>query len=197
MKTFLSLLLFCALHLSAFAQSGNVKPVPPDTAPEPTMAETVEWLEANFPTKAVYAGQFKTTDVTRKVTEAAFTKCTCAFTVSEQMVTTGSFTIRNVSLIRVSVPAASLHLAGVEITTAGRDTFVPAPITLTLPAADAKEVIQTEHYQEQDYFGKSRRLSMVKQFVLMFDEKENAERIAKALRHLIKLCHTGQKKEPF
>lgn len=197
MKFSIALLFILLFSHPAFAQTDKQKAAEPEKKSEPTLSETSEWLERNMPAKAVYAGKIQSTEVVKKITEASFTKCMCAITSSEEFLTRGQFTIRNLEITKIVVSAVSLNPDSIEVKSRDVAGMSPQAFYLVIATNDDKKVIQVETYREQAHFGKSKDTKMADRSSFMFDSRENAERIANAFRHLIRLCRTADKKEPF
>lgn len=158
---------------------------PQDTSP--TLPETLEFLTAKLPELATYTGKSNGDSVSERIT--AVRSNACNFEIETFRERGKTAIIRDETLITLNL--AHLQPAIVRVTEVGE----PPWVVLTLDTRDHQKTIRIRSVNRMPYLGPQRSDRTDERATFLFDKKENAERIAKAITHAAKLC--SERKEPF
>lgn len=198
MKALLIMSLTATIALAG--QSGQVKPTPaPQATPEPSLAETTDWIAQNLPSKGLWAAKGERgrekREVTSRVTAVKFDGCNCDLTLTVQEETlTGVTRSRALDSTRFIFPLEMIDAAAIRAEKPAKfaEEVAPVPMMLVLMTKELKKVVRSETSGTTS--GKIN--SMTDRVAIDFDPGETAERFAKAFTHAVKLCQKS-KKEPF
>ena len=163
---------------------------------EPTMKETVEWLEENLVTKAIYSGKKGNETSSARVIFVKFTGCVCEIKTQSDDVSQGRFLVTFKNTDFYNIPLNTLDSEKIQVLPKLlKQDFQPTPVVFMAFTKSGKNSIRYEHTTTGSVMN-SRDSGMTSSFMFMVDGEEIAQRFAKAFTHAIKLCQS-EKKEPF
>lgn len=190
MKALLALIVVLCLQAQSLAQQSEQ-----EKKPEPTLPETIKWLEENLPTKAVYSGKQGKFILSVRVISAKLTGCVCELKVEEETSSVGSMTRVNTTSL-YNIPFTALDLEKIKTNSKlDQQGFQPPATLLHLFTKDEANLIQ--YKSSLRIVGRPSESSLFTNSVTLYiGEEEMAKRFARAFAHAIKLCQAN-KKEPF
>lgn len=160
---------------------------------EPTLAETLDWLEKTLPVKATFTAHKGEVETTERVTTAEANGCKFTLDLMRQTRSSNKYSVNFINKTKYVFNLATLDIGKTKI----RDAIKFEDATLiifSLHTKNDEKLVQVE--MRNSGLGNSSDTLMSQSLSVTFGEREIADRVARAFNHAIMLCQKD-KKEPF